>query len=268
MLKVCKKISVIFLLLISGCAYFQETPVAYVPTEREQLFSLAENFYISNNDEEALPIYFKISRNPEGDYDPIYDQSLWRLVKIYEKNDQSEKALLNLEELLSRHTDTVSKYKIKFSQMKNHFRVSNDYQAVEIRKELDRAFKTRQISLEEIYACLVDSADFIYDHKLIEELAFLGEVQKYFVFIMESNLSPQNERITELLLKDYERFFAALAKDTLSAEYKRKLSVSLLDQLRKFDQYQLIGDEKNPTLLRFASYSEEKQKVLVERLNQ
>ena len=270
MLTAYKKISIAFLLSTSlflvGCVSLKEkAPITPFNSERLQMFSTAENYYKNNDFNLAKPLYFRLSRNVSGNFDQIYDQSLWRLVKIYEKNDESEKALLALDELAIRKTSTISINKIKFSQMKNNFRVTNLYQAREIKKELDEAYRNENLSLDEIFENLIETTDLTYDHRLLEELMFLGEVQKYFVFVMESRLSPENEQLTDHLIKSYEHFFGLLKRNTLSPEFKRKLSISLLDQLRKFDQYKIDSNDTNlDTLTRFLSYSEPKQKFLIE----
>lgn len=258
------------LLISSGCTYFQEEVVTVKePTEREKLFYSAEKYFINNQDELAKPIYFKITRNNDGAFDPIYDKSLWRLVQIYEKDDESAKALLTLDELDKRTSSTIPKSKIRFSQIKNHFRVTNYYQAERIRKELDQQYRDRTMSLYEVYESLLDTTDLTYDHHMLEELKFLGEVQKYFVFVMESGMSPENERLTDRLIQNYDRFFATLKSPTTSDEFKRQLSIALLDQLRKFDIYQMNDDSANPkTMKRFSEYSEKQQKKLTESLHQ
>lgn len=269
-----KKISIISILLVScylsGCAFFTDAVLSKrEPTEREQMFAEAETFYKNNDFDSAKHLYFRLSRNIEGATDPIYDQSLWRLVKIYEKEDHSEKALLTLDELLTRKSSILDKYKIKFSQIKNNYRVTNFYRAHEIKKEVDEAYNKESLYLDDLYNYLIDTTTLSYDHRPREELMYLGEVQKFFVFIMESPMEPEREQITEQLINNYEHFFSLLKKDQLSDELKKKLSVSLLDQLRKFNQYHLgNGNAESKTISRFLAYSEKQQKILIERFRQ
>lgn len=275
MLTVCKKISIISVLLaslfISGCALRAKDTTASVkePTAREQMFAEAEAFYKNNDFESAKPIYFRLSRNIEGNFDPIYDQSLWRLAKIYEKNDESEKALLALDEISIRKSSTIDKNKVKFSQLKNNFRVTNFYRAQEIKKEIDEAYKKQSFSLKQLYEYLTETTELNFDHRLLEELMFLGDIQKYFVFIMESPMSPENEQLTDTLINSYEHFFAALKRSSLSAEFKKKLSISLFDQLQKFNQYKIDNETPNEkTISRFMNYSEKQKKILIESFRQ
>lgn len=274
MLMAYKKISIASILSASlfsaGCALFKDNILLQQsPTEREQMYARAENFFKKNDFDSAKLLYFRLSRNVSGTHDSIYDQSLWRLVKIYETNDESEKALLTLDELSMRKTSTISKNRIKFSQMKNNFRVTNFFQAREIRKDLDEAYKNGNLSLDEIFDCLLDITDLTYDHRMLEELMFLGEVQKYFVFVMESPMHPENELLTEHLIKNYEHFFSVLKRSTLAPDFRKKLSISLLDQLQKFDQYKIdMAGTDAKTLSRFLNYSEPKQKILIESFRQ
>lgn len=274
MLTAYKKITIVSILSVSlllcGCAFFNEELSSSRPlTEREQMFARAEAHYKNNDVEAAKKLYFRLSRNVSGNFDAIYDQSLWRLVKIYEKNDESEKALLTLDELASRKSSSISKNKIRFAQIKNNFRVTNFYQAHEIKKEIDESFRNENLSLAEIYEILMDTTDLSYDHRMLEELMYLGEVQKYFVFVMESRMYPENEQLTGHLIKCYDHFFSLLRRTSLSADFKKKLSISLLDQLRKFDQFKIDTNDANPeTLIRFLRYSEAKQKILIESFHQ
>ena len=149
--------------------------------------------------------------------------------------------------------------------MKNNFRVANLYQANIIKKEIDEAYRSEALDAEELFEILIDSTDLSYDHHMLEELLFLGTIQKYFVFVMESQLAPENEQLTDHLIKSYEHFFSLLKRSNLSADFKKKLSISLVDQLRKFDRYKIDSDGTNAeTLLRFSNYSEPKQKILIE----
>lgn len=274
MLMAYKKISIISVLSISlfitGCALFdKEVASVKALTEREQMFAKAEDFYKNNDVESAKHLYFRLSRNVDGVFDPIYDQSLWRLAKLYEKNDESEKALLALDEISIRKSSTVDKYKVKFSQLKNNFRVTNFYRAQEIKKEIDEAYKNQDFSLNQLYEYLTDAAALNYDHRLLEELMFLGDVQKYFIFIMESPMSPENEQLTESLINSYEHFFSALKRNSLSTEFKKKLSISLFDQLQKFNQYKIDTENLNEkTISRFLIYAEKQKKMLIESFRQ
>jgi hypothetical protein len=280
MLKAYKKISKIsvlwfnFLLFnafftLTACSYFQEEVVTVKePSEREKLFYSAEKFYFSNYDEDAKLLYLKIARNTEGSFDPIYDKSLWRLVKIYEKSGAAEKALLTLDELDKKDTSLIPKIKIQFSQIKNHFAVTNFSQAERIRKEIYKRYRDRSTSLYELYEALIDTTELTFGSPIFEELIFLGEVQMFFQFIMESNMSPENERLTERLIQNYDNFFRALNNPQATAQFKKDLSISLLDQLRKFDQYKIDDTNSNPkTMLRFKKYSEKQQKKITESLN-
>jgi hypothetical protein len=254
---------------LTACSFFQEKDVtAKEPSEREKQFNTAEKYFFSNNDEAAKPLYFKITRNTDSTFDTIYDKSLWRLVRIYEKADEPDKALLILDELDKKGTRSIPKIKIQFSQIKNHFVVTNSYQAESIRKKLDQQYRDQSLSQYELYEGLIDSTELAYSKHILEELKFLGEIQKFFIFVMESNMSPENERLTERLIQNYDKFFAALNNAQASSEFKKELSISLLDQLRKFDQYKIDDSNSNPkTMLRFTKYSEKQQKKLIESLN-
>ena len=79
-------------LFFSSCSLFETEPVLPKPlSEREVLFQQAEELFQDKNFEKAKIIYSKLSRNSDGAYDSIYDKSLWRLSKLYEKDAESSK---------------------------------------------------------------------------------------------------------------------------------------------------------------------------------
>lgn len=270
-----KLICLFTLLFLSSCSLWQSepepvaaaVPVKTAPTERELLFEKAEAYYEAGHFNEALPLYFRIARDPAPEGDAIYDKSLFSLAELYEKNDQPEKSILALNELLKRENSSLPRTRIKFMLMKNHFRITNYYQAGKIKAGIDEDYKTSAISLNDLYHALYYGTTLYYDRRFFDELSYLGEIQKYFVYVMESGLTPQNEKITDLIILYYSRFIAQLDKDSLSSDMKKKLIISLLDQLAKFDKYLLTGQRDNLTQLkRFARYSEDRQKILTERL--
>jgi len=290
-----KKTITVFWLLISclltscltGCALFnsildlQDNPniepaarpnvesAARTLTEREQLLLEAENFYKKNDFAAAQPIFIKISRFNDGAFDPVYEQALWHLAKIYEKTNQPEKAILSLDELSLRQSRAISKNKINFSLMKNHFRITNYTLTQKIKKQIDENHKTKNFTLNELYEDLLETTTLMNDNYLQADVLFLGEIQKYFVYIMESTLAPQNDELTTHLIANYEYFFSVLKKKSYSADFKKKLSIALYDQLIKFDRYEMseVDLVRTAPLLRFTAYCEKQKKYLVERFN-
>lgn len=275
MLVIYKKLTTISVLLIScclaGCALFdsaqeEKTATTMKPlSEREQLLSDAENYFKNNNLAAAKTILLRLSRFSDGATDPIYDKTLWYLAKIYEKTNESEKAILSLEELVTRKSPAISKNKINFALMKNQYRITNFNQAQKVKKQIDENFKNNKFSLNELYDYLIETTELMYNEHLQEDLVFLGEVQKYFIYIMESPMAPQNVDLTERLINMYEQFFAILKRDSQSNDFKKNLSISLYDQLNKFNRYKMDASDSNPqTMARFATYCEKQQKFLTE----
>ena len=259
-----------FAQLLAGCSGLKtksEIEEKKAPDEREILYERAQQAARDGDLKLWESLYFKITRDPGGSVDPIYDNSLWALAVQYEKADQSEKALLALDELGKRNTSVISKTQIRFAQIKNHYRVTNYYQARDVRADIDSDYKSQLISRNDLFEALYYTTALYYDRHILDELVFLGEIQKYFFYIMESNTAPENEKLTELLIFYYEGFLSALDNRHLSQEVKRQLVVSLLDQLRKFDRYKIAGVKKNPlTIGRFSEYSDNQQKKLTEWL--
>jgi hypothetical protein len=93
-------------------------------------------------------------------------------------------------------------------------------------------------------------------------------MQKYFVYVMENQTSTlEGEKLTELLMLYYERFNSQLNSGLLSKELKKRLIISLIDQLNKFDRYKLNDATKNiKHLNRFSEFAELSEKRLTERL--
>lgn len=261
--KILSVFVLILFLLAAACS--STSGLRHKPhTEREVLFDEAESLYEDGRFNEAFPLYLRLSRSTEGSFDPVYDESLWRLTSLYEKNDAPEKALLCLAELTERPGASVSEYRIRFAQARNYFRVDNRLEAFKALSAVNEDFDRGYLTVDDLVGYLPEATEFVYDRHMPAELMYLGKIQKYFVYVMESE-HPESDRIGEHLTSVYNRFFAALDSPALSAEFKRHLSILLYDQLRHFDIYQLDGYSENAEAIRkFSAYSSEKQKTLAE----
>lgn len=238
------------------------------PSERQVVYDKAKGLLSLGQYQDAEPVYFQITRYPPDNKDSIYDKSLLDLSFLYEKTDQSEKAILALDELSKRDTSVIDKASIKVLLIKNHYRVTNYYQARTIRAELDDMYRTQDISLQDFYSALYYQTTIYYDRHIFDELLFLGDMQKYFVYVMESHTSAvEGEKLTELLMLYYERFNSQLSSGVLSKDLKKRLIISLIDQLNKFDRYKLNDATKNIKYLnRFSDFAKVSEKRLTERL--
>lgn len=237
------------------------------PSERQLIYDKANGFFKAEKYEEAERFYFQITRYPPDGRDEIYDKALFDLASLYEKTDQSEKAILALDELFKRDSSTIDKASVKVLLIKNHYRVTNYYQARIVRSKLDDLYRSQEVSLADLYTALYYQTNLYYDRHVFDELSFIGDMQKYFVYVMESSMSNEAEKLTELLMLYYERFDLQLNKSILSTDIKKRLIILLIDQLNRFDRYQLNDSTKNITYLnRFSTFAENLEKKLTERL--
>lgn len=249
----------------------KETPVAapkvVVLTEREQNFALAEESEKQLKQDEALFLYFKITRDTTQDHDLIFQRSLLGMARIYEMTDQSEKAILALNELQKDGTSVMTKPALQISLMKNHYRVTNYYQAQKIKADLDNDYKVQSLSTQELFEALFNQTQPYFDRHIFDELLFIGDVQKYFIFVMESGAVDQPEMMSNLLQLYYEKFLAQLDNNLLNAELKKKLIISLMDQFTKFDRYKQLDTTATPSSLnKFSKFAADKKRLLTERL--
>lgn len=280
MLKILQKITVklfifsVSLVILSSCSLFEiepEKPVEIIkapPTEREIMLEQASNFDKMNLYDDALPIYLKIIRDSSQNTDEVYEQSLLGLAKIYEKSDQSEKAILALLELLKANSTVISKISLQVSLMKNHYRVTNYYQAQKIKNDIDEDYKVQNLKNSELFIALFNQTHFYYDRHIFDELLFVGDIQKYFIYLMEDRSLETSDKASNLLRLYYEKFLAQIDKPVLSKENKKKLAVSLLDQLNRFDRYkQLDSSESENSLWKFTQFAETHKRKLTERIS-
>ncbi len=257
----------------SACSLLQTEPTPatdpkkpLVKSEREKVLDEADRNFQAGNYDAALILYFRIARDPAEETDLIYDKSLVGLAHLYEKSDQSEKAILALDELLKRDTKAISKVSLQVALIKNHFRVTNYYQARQIKLEIDNGYKTQNTSLREIYEALYYQTDLYYDRHIFDELTFVGDLQKYFVYVIESDLLNESDKLTDLLILYYEKFLAQLDNQILSPDIKKRLAASLIDQLSKFDRYKMPDNDSQSNLTRFSNFAEAQKRKLVERM--
>lgn len=266
----------ILLFILSSCSLWpmanekvEINPVEKAPpSERQLVYDKAKGLLTLGQFQEAEPLYFQITRYPPDGKNSVYDKSLLDLAFLFEKTDQSEKAILALDELSKRDTSVIDKASIKILLIKNHYRVTNYYQARTLRAELDDMYRAQEISLKDIYSALYYQTTLYYDRHIFDELLFLGDMQKYFVYVMENQTSSaEGEKLTELLMLYYERFDSQLNNGMLSKDLKKRLIISLIDQLNKFDRYKLNDVTKNiKHLNRFSDFAEVTEKRLTERL--
>lgn len=239
----------------------------HIPTEREQDFAQAEDFEKIKKYDEALSLYFKITRDTSQDRDLIYDRSLLGIARIYEITDQSEKAILALNELRTSKSAVISSPALQIALMKNHYRVTNYYQAQKIKADLDNDYKIQNLSTQALFEALFTQTQPYFDRHIFDELLFIGDVQKYFIFVMESGTTDQPEMMSNLLQLYYEKFLSQLDNHLLSTDIKKKLIISLMDQLTKFNQYKQLDSTTTPSPLnKFSKFAADKKRLLTERL--
>lgn len=238
-----------------------------VLTEREQDFNQAEEFERLKKYDDALSIYFKITRDTFQERDLIYDRALLGIARIYEMTDQSEKAILALNELQKVKSGVISSPALQIALMKNHYRVTNYYQAQKIKADLDNEYKLQNLSTQALFEALFNQTQPYFDRHIFDELLFIGDVQKYFIFVMESGRSDQPEMMSNLLQLYYEKFLAQLDNHLLNEDVKKKLIISLMDQLTKFERYTQLDNSTTPSPLnKFSKFAADKKRLLTERL--
>jgi hypothetical protein len=260
---------------LSSCAYIQENlkdpppppEKEVVLSERELLFNEAEKNYKSGLYEPALQQYLRIARDPSDGADPLYEKTILGMAKIYEKTGQSEKAVLAFSELQRMNSTVISDTSLKMSLIKNHFRVSNYYQAKTIKTEIDSDYKEQKINLSDLFQAIYYETDMYFDGEILNELLFLGEIQKYFIYVIESDRADDSEKATDLLILNYNKFLTKLDSPVFSADLKKKLIISLIEQLNKFDRYRMEGSKNNlSNFNRISNFASTTQRNLTERL--
>lgn len=258
-------------LLLFSCQSFAPKNRSEQPrlTERDVVFQKGLALFDNQKFEESSVFFLKVTQSNLGSNDEVYNTSLWKLSTIYEKFGQYEKAVLALLEIEKRQSKNIPLFRIQLALAKNYIRLENKDLAFKIEQQVDQSKPTRNYSLHEIYTALEENSNFNYDHLILEELQFLGEIQKYFIFVMESSEAPLNQKTTELLIHIYDGFFKRFSSTTTNYEFKKALSIELLEQLRKFDFYKLNTINIYPyTISKFSNYTAEKQKFLTDWLHE
>lgn len=251
-----------------GCSLFGESDESRPLNEREVIFEKAKALMAAEQFAKAEPFFLSLTAEPEEKSDYIYDLSLWNISLIYEKLAQPEKSILSLNLLLDRQTTHVIHFKIKAALMKNYFRVGNKVVALNYKKSLDELNPKVSIPAETLYLNLIQTLNLNYDHLVIEELDYVGEIQKYLLYVMEQNDSKMNQHATELLISIYERAYALTNKDSVQPEYKQKILISILDKLRLFNLYKMNDLNINlKTVTKFSRFSEKLEKQIADRLH-
>lgn len=271
-IKLSKSLSRAFLLtifvVVSSCAYFAKnypSSVAQPLTEREILFEKAKALMIAHEYAKAEDLFLSLTGAGVESPDKVYDQSIWNLALINDKKGKPDKAILLALQILN--TKHFSNFKVKALLMKNYFRIDNPNEALRYKKMLDAENPKLTVAANDLYYELVDTLDLNYDHLLLQELAYVNEIQKYLVFVMEQNDSSKNEKVTDLLISIYDASSSLLTKDVVQPPFKKKLAIALLDNLRRFDLIKLNDTNLNQkTVVRFSKYAEQKQNQITDWL--
>jgi len=234
-------------------------------TERELLYEKGNALLLAQEYSKAEDLFLSLTGTRMAKPDAPYDLSLWNLSVINEKQGHPEKAILILRQLLdSQHLSTFA---VKAALMKNYFRVDNKAEALKYKKLLDAENPKMTVAAPALYSDLIETLDLNYDHLLLQELDYVGEIQKYLIYVMEQNDSNKNERATDTLIAVYDRAASVLNRDTATPEFKKKVAISLLNNLHRFDLLKLNDLNLNfKTIAKFSNYSEKKQKQITDWL--
>ena len=167
----------IFFFILFGCAFFNNSEV--VPNEREVMFEKANVLLQADQYAKAEPLFLSLTAEPTAKLDPIYDLSLWNISLIYDKFALPEKAILALDLLRERKSTYVLEFTVNAALMKNYFLVGNKLVALKYKKLLDDENPKTSISADILYSNLRQTLNLNFDQLVLQELDYIGEIQKY-----------------------------------------------------------------------------------------
>lgn len=215
---------------------------------------------------EASLFFTKVIENPPELNDSTYDLSLWNMAIIHEKYGQPDQALLALNELALRSSTAVSQFKIQLAQMKNYFRVANPNQARLIRLHLDEQKLFIKYDPQDLFEDINEVVTLNYDYSILDELDFIGEIQKYFLYVMEESNEVTSQKALHTLIGLMDSFIISMQKDYFNTEIKQKIAIRLLDQFQNFDNLKMDSFSKKSAVAEYTTYSAKKQKYLIDWL--
>ncbi len=255
-----------FLLVFSGCAFFGSTTISL--NEREMLFEKGKALVAAEEFSKAEPFFLSLTAEPITKSDSIYDLSLWNISLIYTKLSLPEKSILALNLLKQQKSEFVSTFIINAALMKNYFLVDNKLVALKFKKMLDEENPKTAIGVKTLFTNLQQILNLNYDQFILQELDFLGEIQKYLLYVIEQNDFIINRQAVELLISKYERIYSLTLNDRLGNAFKEKILISILDKLRQFNLYKLNDININlKTVAKFSRFSEKMEMQITDRLH-
>ena len=256
-------------LIISSCTLFDSKPVTKPLTAKEQLLQKAQALMLADHFKQAEPLLLSLVAEPENNVDPVYNFSLWNLSLVYEKLGSPDKAILVLNQLVSRNPENISTFKINASLMKNYFLVGNQSEALKYKKVLDGLNPKLNIQADAMYLDLLPTLNLNYDQLVLQELEYLNEIQKYLLFVMEQKTAKSNALAADSLITIYQRIYSLTEKDQMNKAFKEKILIALIDNLNRFNLFKLDDLNLNPrTVVKFSIFSEKLKKQITERLHQ
>ncbi len=253
----------------TGCALFSKGEALKATTEREAQFAKAKTLMATERFVEAEPLFLNLVAEPESNVDSIYDESLWSLSLVFEKQGQPEKSIFSLKQLQARKPIHISRFKILASLMKNYFRVGNEVEAFRYKKILDTDYPKFKLNADDIYINLLQTLSLNYDQLILHELEYVAEVQKYLLFVMEQSSAKSNEHATDLLISIYQKTYDLSLKNSLNHEFKSKIMATLIDNLNRFENYKVNEvSTKSKTVARFSIFSNKLKKQITDWFHQ
>lgn len=234
----------IFTLWTSGCAIFDDPKNPYADTQAGSVFAKGQTLVASGDFENALPYLNRTLEQHLDTTDPYsnYKKALLLSARSYDQLAQPEKALLALEELTKNALyDKTKELTIKSLLLKNKAKIQQDISQAEEKKDIIKAVSQGNLDKIFILDNLGWSLDFQCDKYCLEEVLFFKEIQLSLLYIVEQKKAAPiaSEKAAELIRERYKYFYDHHLNTSFSAEYRKKLTVHILDSLRKLKNLDL-----------------------------
>lgn len=248
---------------------------------RSQLYQQGLIAFNKNQFLEAEKIFILIIEDHRIN-DVYARDSKWNLVKIYEAQKFFDKAILFLLELEKNQRNQVELLKIQQHLIFNYVYMSDINRAMQIEASLNKYFykvDNKELVLYDVLSELlrIESESLTSDNQRLDQLRYLGIINKYVLYTMETCTEKQSAQLVDQLKNKYLRFINLLNQDQLNLNFKKNIAVEMLQQLRLIENYVIDYDldemqKKNKENINniqdFLNFSKQKQKYLTEWLHQ
>ena len=229
---------IVIALTLSACALFEEREEKADRISTNQNFSKGQALVLAREFDKALPFLAMTLKEGQSPNNRNYEMTLLYSARAYDQLGQPEKAILAINEFLTKPYSTTEEIQTRALLLKNYAKQGLDIANNIEKSRLEQAVKMNEGESADILRGLYWSMEFSCDQFCLAELKFLKEIQLQFLYLIEKDVAIAGES-REILQQRYHYFHQFLKKDYLQLSFRREIAAGILDSLQRLSSLYL-----------------------------